>query len=269
MVRHVCHPLLDRLCENHDFTIFGKYRSSLGSICHCTTLPCYFLRERLNFNKLFSGWDFCPDLSFFRCILFEFYPIFSIIVRLEVWGYAMKMKQLVDSTIKITIQLGRLRKNGMEIAGFCPTRKQKNFSTLFWWTRNAESFRGMLSFRVTPNQTNWCFCYHIKIDQQLDLRICQIFLIWKSCRALRQMNLSKPWKQSLIRQKGMQKPFTIWKQEELRDNQEQDPTSEAPVSHIFITFCVFKYPAVAKTVSFPVDTSQLYKMIWLFNRLDR
>ena len=45
----------------------------------------------------------------------------------------MKMKQISDSTIKITIQLEDLEERGMEIADFlCPTRKkQKNFSTLF------------------------------------------------------------------------------------------------------------------------------------------
>lgn len=45
----------------------------------------------------------------------------------------MKMKQISDSTIKITIQLEDLEERGMEIADFLvPQEKQKNFSTPFW-----------------------------------------------------------------------------------------------------------------------------------------
>ena len=53
-------------------------------------------------------------------------------------------------------------------------------------------------------------------------------------------------------------------QEELRDNQEQDPTSEAPVSQYIYYILRFsniqQAVAFSKTVSFPVDTSELYKM---------
>lgn len=45
----------------------------------------------------------------------------------------MKMKQISDSTIKITIQLEDLEERGMEIADFLvPQEKQKNFSMPFW-----------------------------------------------------------------------------------------------------------------------------------------
>lgn len=41
----------------------------------------------------------------------------------------MKMKQISDSTIKITIQLEDLEERGMEMADFwCLKKKQKNFS---------------------------------------------------------------------------------------------------------------------------------------------
>ena len=42
----------------------------------------------------------------------------------------MKMKQISDSTIKITIQLEDLEERGMEMADFLVLKKkQKNFST--------------------------------------------------------------------------------------------------------------------------------------------
>ena len=48
------------------------------------------------------------------------------------------------------------------------------------------------------------------------------------------------------------------------DNQEQDLTSEAPVSHIFITFCVFQISSkqlpFQKRSAFQWITSELYKM---------
>ena len=50
----------------------------------------------------------------------------------------------------------------------------------------------------------------------------------------------------------------------MRDNQEQDPTSEAPVSQYIYYILRFsniqQAVAFSKTVSFPVDTSELYKM---------
>ncbi len=55
---------------------------------------------------------------------------------------------------------------------------------------------------------------------------------------------------------------TIWEQEELQ-HQEQDPTPSASKSVYLLHFAFFKYPAskaaFSKTVSFPVDTSELYK----------
>ena len=38
--------------------------------------------------------------------------------RLEVWGNAMEMKQISDTTIKITIKLEDLEERGMEMADF-------------------------------------------------------------------------------------------------------------------------------------------------------
>ena len=66
----------------------------------------------------------------------------------------MKMKQISDSTIKITIQLEDLEERGMEIADFLvPQEKTEEFFyTILDELEMPESFldSGMLSFRVTP-----------------------------------------------------------------------------------------------------------------------
>ena len=49
----------------------------------------------------------------------------------------MKMKQISDSTIKITIQLEDLEERGMEIADFL-VPQQKNFSTPFWMSSKCQ-----------------------------------------------------------------------------------------------------------------------------------
>ena len=44
----------------------------------------------------------------------------------------MKMKQISDSTIKITIQLEDLEERGMEIADFLVPQEKTDFSMPFW-----------------------------------------------------------------------------------------------------------------------------------------
>ena len=89
------------------------------------------------------------------------------------------------------------------------------------------------------------FCYQIKIDQQLDFEdLSDLPDMEELSRMTPDEFIKTLEKQSLIRQKGDAEAIHHLEQEELRDNQEQDPTPEAPVRlSIFITFCVFKYPA--------------------------
>ncbi len=78
-------------------------------------------------------------------------------------------------------------------------------------------------------------------------------------------DLSKPWKkkQSLIRRKNAE-AIQHLEQEELRDNQNKILHPEAPVSqYVYYTFAfsdIQQAVAFSKTVSFPVDASELYKM---------
>ena len=85
----------------------------------------------------------------------------------------MKMKQISDSTIKITIQLEDLEERGMEMADFLvPQEKTEEFFyTILDELEMPESFldSGMLSFRVTPKPDKLdVFVTKSKIDQHLN-----------------------------------------------------------------------------------------------------
>lgn len=128
----------------------------------------------------------------------------------------MKMKQISDSTIKITIQLEDLEERGMEIADFLvPQEKTEEFFyAILDELEMPESFldSGMLSFRVTPKPDKLdVFVTKSKIDQQLDFEdLSDLPDMEELSRMTPDEFIKTLEKQSLIRQKGMQKPFTIW-----------------------------------------------------------
>ena len=173
----------------------------------------------------------------------------------------MKMKQISDSTIKITIQLEDLEERGMEIADFLvPQEKTEEFFyAILDELEMPESFldSGMLSFRVTPKPDKLdVFVTKSKIDQQLD---------FEDLSDLPDMEeLSRMTPDEFI--KTLEKTIsdkTIGDAEAIH-HLEQDPTSEAPVSQYIYYILRFsniqQAVAFSKTVSFPVDTSELYKM---------
>lgn len=85
----------------------------------------------------------------------------------------MEVKQINDSTIKITIQLEDLEEHGMEIADFLvPQEKTEEFFyTILDELEMPESFldSGMLSFRVTPKPDKLdVFVTRSKIDKNLN-----------------------------------------------------------------------------------------------------
>ena len=159
----------------------------------------------------------------------------------------MKMKQISDSTIKITIQLEDLEERGMEIADFLvPQEKTEEFFyAILDELEMPESFldSGMLSFRVTPKPDKLdVFVTKSKIDQQLDFE-----------------DLS-----DLDKTKGDAEAIHHLEQEELRDNQEQNFADEPSVTRYIYYILRFsnlqEVVDFSKTVTYPVDTSELYKM---------
>jgi len=180
----------------------------------------------------------------------------------------MKMKQISDSTIKITIQLEDLEERGMEIADFLvPQEKTEEFFyAILDELEMPESFldSGMLSFRVTPKPDKLdVFVTKSKIDQQLDFEDLSDLPDMEELSRMTPDEFIKTLEKTISdKTKGDAEAIHHLEQEELRDNQEQDQTSEAPVSQYIYYILRFsniqQAVAFSKTVSFPVDTSEYY-----------
>ena len=163
----------------------------------------------------------------------------------------MKMKQISDSTIKITIQLEDLEERGMEIADFLvPQEKTEEFFyAILDELEMPESFldSGMLSFRVTPKPDKLdVFVTKSKIDQQLD---------FEDLSDLPDMEeLSRMTPDEFI--KTLEKTIS----EKTEPSEAVEPPVTPYIYYILRCTSLQQVVAFSKTVTYPVDTSELYKM---------
>lgn len=182
----------------------------------------------------------------------------------------MKMKQISDSTIKITIQLEDLEERGMEIADFLvPQEKTEEFFyAILDELEMPESFldSGMLSFRVTPKPDKLdVFVTKSKIDQQLDFDDLSELPDMEELSHMTPDEFIKTLEKTISdKTKGDAEALHHLEQEELRDNQENKEVSELPASqyiYFILHFSTLQQVVdFAKTVTYSVDTSELYKM---------
>ena len=182
----------------------------------------------------------------------------------------MKMKQISDSTIKITIQLEDLEERGMEIADFLvPQEKTEEFFyAILDELEMPESFldSGMLSFRVTPKPDKLdVFVTKSKIDQQLDFEDLSDLPDMEELSRMTPDEFIKTLEKTISEKtKGDAEAIHHLEQEELREDQEPSEVVEPPVTqyiyYIFRFTSLQQVVAFSKTVTYPVDTSELYKM---------
>lgn len=182
----------------------------------------------------------------------------------------MKMEQISDSTIKITIQLEDLEERGMEIADFLvPQEKTEEFFyAILDELEMPESFldSGMLSFRVTPKPDKLdVFVTKSKIDQQLDFDDLSELPDMEELSHMTPDEFIKTLEKTISdKTKGDAEAIHHLEQEELRDNQETKEVSELPASqyiYFILHFSTLQQVVdFAKTVTYSVDTSELYKM---------
>lgn len=182
----------------------------------------------------------------------------------------MKMKQISDSTIKITIQLEDLEERGMEIADFLvPQEKTEEFFyAILDELEMPESFldSGMLSFRVTPKPDKLdVFVTKSKIDQQLDFDDLSELPDMEELSHMTPDEFIKTLEKTISdKTKGDAEAIHHLEQEELRDNQENKEVSELSASqyiYFILHFSTLQQVVdFAKTVTYSVDTSELYKM---------
>ena len=166
----------------------------------------------------------------------------------------MKMKQISDSTIKITIQLEDLEERGMEIADFLvPQEKTEEFFyAILDELEMPESFldSGMLSFRVTPKPDKLdVFVTKSKIDQQLDFDDLSELPDMEELSHMTPDEFIKTLEKTISdKTKGDAEAIHHLEQEELRDNQETKEVSELPASQ-YIYF-ILHFSTLQQVVDF-------------------
>lgn len=184
----------------------------------------------------------------------------------------MKMKQISDSTIKITIQLEDLEERGMEMADFLvPQEKTEEFFyTILDELEMPESFldSGMLSFRVTPKPDKLdVFVTRSKIDKNLnfedlgnlpDLDELSQMSPDEFLKTL-EKNIFEKSKDDLEAVKSLEAAEAD--QEDSADSSEEkdEENLDRYVYYILSFTDLRSVVSFAKTVDYPIDLSELYK----------
>ena len=184
----------------------------------------------------------------------------------------MKMKQISDTTLKITMSLEDLMDRGMEIADFLvPQEKTEEFFyAILDELEMPESFldTGMLSFRVTPKPDKVdVFVTKSKIDQNLDFEDLSDLPDMEELAQMSPDEFIKTLEKSIADKtkddiEAIQSLEQVEAKEEEQEQAEQEVESKKePYIYYILSFAkLADLVAFAKTVTFEMETSELYKM---------
>lgn len=186
----------------------------------------------------------------------------------------MEMKQISDSTIKITMKLEDLQDHGMEIADFLvPQEKTEDFFyTILDELDMPEHFldSGMLSFRVTPKPDRLdVFVTKSKIDKELDFDDFDSFPDMDELSKMSPEDFIKTLEKNIMEHshddmETVQHLADVEKEEEQAETvisqDELEALNDRYIYYILQFNDLKEAVAYAKTVNFEVDTSELYKM---------
>lgn len=184
----------------------------------------------------------------------------------------MKMKQISDTTLKITMSLEDLMDRGMEIADFLvPQEKTEEFFyAILDELEMPESFldTGMLSFRVTPKPDKVdVFVTKSKIDQNLDFEDLSDLPDMEELAQMSPDEFIKTLEKSIADKtkddiEAIQSLEQVEAKEEEQEQDEQGVESKKePYIYYILSFAkLTDLVAFAKTVTFEMETSELYKM---------
>lgn len=183
----------------------------------------------------------------------------------------MKMKQISETTLKITISLDDLEERGMEVHDFLvPKEKTEEFFyTVMDELDLPENFKnsGMLSFRVTPKKDR-VDIFVTKSDLTQELNFADLTDIGDVSQ-LSPDELMKKLEEAMLA-KGDTKAHEMLQQMEdfvadaLGDKEETEVSEEDEPQQDY-THYVLEFPdltaavSFAETVLFEVETSELYK----------
>lgn len=184
----------------------------------------------------------------------------------------MKMKQISDTTLKITMSLEDLMDRGMEIADFLvPQEKTEEFFyAILDELEMPDSFldTGMLSFRVTPKPDKVdVFVTKSKIDQNLDFEDLSDLPDMEELAQMSPDEFIKTLEKSIADKtkddiEAIQSLEQVEAKEEEQEQAEQEVESKKePYIYYILSFAKLADLVVfAKTVTFEMETSELYKM---------
>ena len=184
----------------------------------------------------------------------------------------MKMKQISDTTLKITMSLEDLMDRGMEIADFLvPQEKTEEFFyAILDELEMPESFldTGMLSFRVTPKPDKVdVFVTKSKIDQNLDFEDLSDLPDMEELAQMSPDEFIKTLEKSIADKtkddiEAIQSLEQVEAKEEEQEQVEQEAESKKePYIYYILSFeKLADLVAFAQTVTFEMETSELYKM---------
>lgn len=174
----------------------------------------------------------------------------------------MEMKQISDTTLKITISMDDLEERGMELKDFLvPQEKTEEF---FYAVMDElelpDNFKdsGMLSFRVTPRQDRIdVFVTKSEISKDLSLEdLAELEDIAKMSPEEFFKNL-----EITMREKGDKEALDRLKEAEEHDEKEQDHSQKNPdYTHYVLDFENLKEVILfSRTVDYAIEASELFK----------
>ena len=185
----------------------------------------------------------------------------------------MKMKQISDSTIKITMKLEDLEEHGMEMSDFLvPQEKTEEFFyAILDELDMPENFldSGMLSFRVTPKPDRLdVFVTKSNVSKELDFEDLGGFPGLGDMDDLSHLtpdDFIKFLEENIASKTGADRE-AIDHLAQVEANQEEERVDEQPLARERYVYYILKFPdlmAVVRYVvkiDFDLDTSELYKM---------
>lgn len=178
----------------------------------------------------------------------------------------MKMKQISDSTLKITIKMEDLEERGMELADFLiPQEKTEDFFyAVLEELELPMTFResGMLSFRVTPKPDKIdIFVTKSDIDRNMDF---EEFADLANMEELSQMTpdefLKTLEKAARDKSVGLGDEAAVRHLEKVEALEEEFDEEQKYIYYILDFKDLSQAVRFAQTIDFQVDTSELYKM---------
>ena len=180
----------------------------------------------------------------------------------------MEVKQISESTIKITIKLEDLEEHGMEMADFLvPQEKTEEFFyTILDELEMPESFldSGMLSFRVTPKPDKLdVFVTKSKVDKNLNFEDLADLPDMDELSQMTPDEFLKTLEKNIFEKsrEDIDAVQMLEKAEEEDASEPEEGQEQDRYIYYILRFSDLKnLIAFTKTIHYPVDTSELYKM---------